>query len=160
MLKDEGPKMFMTEIDQLVDDALEMREVSSYKCFVTNLSGLKLDEQGDERAYWAIKDRLEKEPLEWLQDRPGLSHVLGSFFIFGIRHAGHDLCALLPSLPPELLWLILAQGPLRMQHATPPTITSLELLEVIAGLKSHDHEKVRKWAGEFSMTKEMQSPQT
>lgn len=150
----------MTEMDQLVDDALKMREVSSYKCFTTNLSGLKLDRLGDERAYWAIKARLEKEPLEWLKNRPGLSHVLGSFFIFGNRHASRDLCALLPSLPAELLWQILAQGSCRMPHETPTTITAPELLEAIAGLKSHDHEKVRKWAGRFAKPKETQSPQT
>jgi len=93
----------------LVDDALNMRRVSSNSSFVSNRAASDLLEQ-KHLAFAEIDRRLRKDSKEDLLNMRGISAVLGIYFVLGNRHAPQELCNALESLPIELVKVAVGQG--------------------------------------------------
>ena len=139
--------MIMNDLTQLVDDALNLRMMSNYKCFATNLAAQKL-KAGDERAFFAIQKYVESSELSPLLATPGLNGVLQSLFFLGNRYCVDELCGILETWPPKLVAPLLAQGSLAMKWAE----IAPQLVELVEKMKQHPHWEVRKWAERFYET--------
>ncbi len=134
----------MDDLTQLVDDALNGRMMSNYKCFATNLAAQKL-KAGDERAFFAIKKHVESSELSLILDTPGLNGVLQSLFVLGNRFCVDELCGILETWPPKLVAPLLAQASLGLQGAE----VAPQLIELVEKMKHHRNWEVRKWAERF-----------
>lgn len=124
-------------LQALIDDALLLRRVQTYKCFVTNLAAAELFGLG-KPGFSAIRARLQR--TSFAEGTPaGLSAVLQAFMVLGNRHSPEELSNHLMILPELIVAQILAQGSvalkIRKEGFAP------ELCRCVIGLKHHNNEK-------------------
>lgn len=135
----------MEDLNQLVEDALNLRNAVSHHGFASNVAARKLM-QSDGAAFAAIRERIERDPWSTLHGKAGLNGLLGAFFVLGNSFCVKEMCEVLVEWPRMLVARILAQAPLALRNQMP----AREVIEQICLMTNDEDAEIRRWARSFN----------